>query len=295
VATTSEPWLLLPMVYAKNTKGVFAEYNHNSASKGVQDFIESLPGKEATYYHLLSEFITGLYQSHCIDGEKYFLDKTPRYSLIANELIKIFPNAKFIILWRNPLSILSSRFHSYGNKWRIYNYKVDLYKGLEQLLSFQEEHHDKVCRVNYEQFVESPEIELARVMEYLDLPSEADDGVDIDAKIVAGRMGDKTGINHYSEVSKDPLNKWKKTVCNPLRKYWFLTYIRWIGADRFAAMGYDYNEVILNLNGHSVGLDHFLSDICRYIYGKLDEIFDMTVTRKKLSSNKNKKQLVTLR
>jgi len=43
-----------------------------------------------------------------VAGKRFFLDKTPRYYFIIPELKNVFPEAKFIILLRNPLAVLSS-------------------------------------------------------------------------------------------------------------------------------------------------------------------------------------------
>ena len=37
-----------------------------------------------------------------------FWDKTPPYYLIADEIVSLFPDAKYVFLWRNPLSTLAS-------------------------------------------------------------------------------------------------------------------------------------------------------------------------------------------
>ena len=37
-----------------------------------------------------------------------FVDKSPPYHLIAQQIISTFPDARFVFLWRNPLSVLAS-------------------------------------------------------------------------------------------------------------------------------------------------------------------------------------------
>jgi hypothetical protein len=38
---------------------------------------------------------------------RYFLDKTPRYHYVVDDLFRVFPEAKTIFLWRNPLAIVA--------------------------------------------------------------------------------------------------------------------------------------------------------------------------------------------
>ena len=43
----------------------------------------------------------------------YFLDKTPRYYWILNEIHELFPEAKYIYLTRNPINVFSSTMTSW--------------------------------------------------------------------------------------------------------------------------------------------------------------------------------------
>ena len=40
--------------------------------------------------------------------KRYFLDQTPQYHLIIPELLRVFPAASYVILFRNPLAVLVS-------------------------------------------------------------------------------------------------------------------------------------------------------------------------------------------
>jgi len=286
---------MLPMIYSLRSEGSFTEYNHESSNLAIQDFINQLPDGTNSYYKELSQFINKLYQLNCHNNEKYFLDKTPRYSLIANDLKKIFPDAKFIVLWRNPLSILSSRFHSYGNKWRIYNYKVDLFKGLNSLIDFHQQNKENICTINYENFIKQPDKELSKIFKYLDLSTNEAYDIETGSSNLTGRMGDKTGISDYKTISSDPIEKWKKTICNPLRKRWLTNYVKWIGVEKFEVLGYDYNKTLNDIKSHKVNFKNVFSDALRMTYGLIDEPLDVSVARKKYASQKQLNNLTTLR
>src|SRR5690606_14968727 len=129
VATVSEPWLLLPFVYALRSPGAVAEYSHRSLVTAMDDFCAALPNGRADYEAEVRMLALRLYARVTPPGATHFLDKTPRYCLIAEELLRIFPDAKFIFLWRNPLAILASMFGK-DSKWRTYRYQVDLFKGM---------------------------------------------------------------------------------------------------------------------------------------------------------------------
>ena len=102
IMTVSEPWLLLPFCYAVKPEGLFSEYNHGWAAKALNEFILGLPNQELDYYKVLNRFALALYGGANKNNALYFLDKTPRYYLIIPQIVEIFPEAKFIFLFRNP-------------------------------------------------------------------------------------------------------------------------------------------------------------------------------------------------
>ena len=58
----------------------------------------------------------------------YFLDKTPPYAHFLPELLRIFPEAKFVALWRNPLAVVASIVETFcGGRWEPDRYPLSLY------------------------------------------------------------------------------------------------------------------------------------------------------------------------
>lgn len=108
IGGTAEPWLLLPFIYALKKHGIVSEYSHKICQEAINEFITLLPNGEQAYNDELRKFISGLYRAQLHDEEIYFLDKTPRYYLIIPEIARVFPDAKFIFLFRHPLQILAS-------------------------------------------------------------------------------------------------------------------------------------------------------------------------------------------
>lgn len=286
VATLPEPWMLIPPLYALRKNGIFAEYNHGSLNEAVTDFVNALPNGEADYFAAVRRFAESLYGCVTSDEQPYFLDKTPRYCFIANELIKVFPDAKYVVLWRNPVAALSSRFHSYENLWRWHQYKVDFYSGLNSLIEFTQQNHDRIFVASYEQLIDSPEMVLKEMMSYLELemqPALLNDFVKVNLQ---GRMGDKTGVTDYSSVANQPLNKWRETLCNPLRVQLAKNMLKTIGENRLEFMGYDLDELLKQLSNLPFGHARLGSDLVRMCYGLLDELLELGVMRKKLAKAK---------
>lgn len=284
VATESETWLLLPLFYlTKNQTGV-SEYNQGYAKNGIQEALGKIEDGTDFYYEQAAKLARTIYSQLAKNGEKYFLEKTPRYHLIIDEIISSFPDAKIIFLWRNPLAIINSMLTSWGkDRWNIFRYKIDLYKGLENMVSAFEKYGNRSISIKYEDLLELPEKELNRIMEYLGLPLEKIEPEKLGENILTGSMGDNTGINIYTSLSKEPLDKWKHQNSNLVRKAWCRRYLKWIGDERLMLMGYDGNELRNQLSNFRLTPGRVISDIVRIIYGFIYSLLDLPNIWKKLN------------
>jgi hypothetical protein len=284
VSTTGEPWLLLPYLYARRPRGVYAEYTHTDAAKALEDFCAGLPGGEENYLAELRAFALRLYTRAAQERTRYFLDKTPRYHLVAEDVIRLFPEGRFIFLWRNPLAVVASNMETWaGGRWRPYTQKIDFYDGLASLITAYESYRERVCSVRYEDLLTNPEEEFRRVFDYLDL--DFDSGVlsSFNGVRLDGRMsGDPTGSRLYSKIDTGPLEKWKKTLANPVRKAWCRRYLRWIGSERLAVMGYDLDALLEELESVPSTSRMLLSDLARLGYGLVYPWAEPAIVKDKL-------------
>lgn len=264
IATAAEPWVLLPHVYATRPTGVYAEYGHALASRAIQEFAASLPGGEQTYRDELREFALRLYGHAGSRSAVYFLDKTPRYHLIADDLFKLFPDGKFVFLWRNPLSVVASTVETWGRgRWKIGRWRVDLFEGLANLVAAHELHAASSLSLRYEDLVSDPLRHWPLLFEHLELPFDPEILTSFPAVSVRGRMGDPTGVDAYDALTTRSVDKWRSTLSNPFRARWSRDYLRWIGAERLAIMGYQLDELLAELDALPGGTERLGSDLVR--------------------------------
>ena len=267
VATTSEPWLLLPQLYALRETGALAEYGHRTAARALADFGAALPGGRADYLAEVRRSVLALYERAAGDAA-WFLDKTPRYHLVVDEIMSLFPEGRFVFLWRNPLAIAASMIGSFGGgRWNLDRYAVDLHGGLDRLVAASGHGDARSRAVRFEDLVSDPGAvtgELFRLLELDPAPAAAAAFADT---TLNGRMGDRTGTARYTAVTGEPLERWQITMANPLRKRWCGRYLRSVGRERLAAMGYDLDELTGAVSGLHTGVDGLASDVARRAYG----------------------------
>lgn len=239
VSTTAEPWVLLPQVYAMRRDGIYTEYGHKSQVRALNEFADNLAGGRSAYDEEVSIFARRLY-ARAADGARYFVDKTPRYHFIIDDLLRMFPSAHFILLWRNPLAVAASMLSTWGRgRWNLDVFRDDLFGGLERLVESATSEADRFVTVRYEDLVAAPDAEVAELFSGIGLRPVADASDryrDIDLR---GTMGDKVGMARYDTISERPNSAWPRVFGSPLRRRWAHAYLDWIGAARLAAMGYN--------------------------------------------------------
>jgi hypothetical protein len=263
VATASEPWFMLPFVYSLRETGVNAEYEHGTMARGVQGFSkEYLPGGTDDYLSEIRALGLRLY-GMAGQGQRYFLDKTPRYHHIAADLIPLFPEGRFIFLWRHPVAVAASMMQTFADgRWNLHRFSADLFSGLMALIDAYEAYADRVCAVRYEDLLQEPEGALRRLLSYLELefdPTLLTNFTELEMRNPG--YWDPTGTMKYHAISREPLQKWKHTMANPIRKAWGLRYLRWIGSQRLATMGYDLDPMLAEVAAIPANAEHVPSDV----------------------------------
>jgi hypothetical protein len=283
ISTASEPWVLLPYLYTLRERGIYAEYNHRALVRAVEDFCEALPGRRSDYVAEIREFALRLYARASPDGTHYFLDKTPRYHLISDEIIATFPEGKYLLLWRNPLAVVASIMETWaGGKWNLYRFKVDLFDGIENLIRTYERYKSMVHVMRYEALVTNPEEAWGEVFRYLGLSFDSS-ALELFGDVeLGGRKGDPSGTKKYVKVSSEPLEGWRRTLNNPVRKAWCRRYLRWIGRERLAMMGYDMDSLMAELGSLPVSYRRVSSDVGRGCWGLIRDLSEPEILGQKL-------------
>jgi hypothetical protein len=170
-----------------------------------------------------------------------------------------------------------------SGKWNLYRFKVDLFDGIENLVRTYERHEDKVHAVRYETLITKPEESWGEVFRYLNLSFDRAALGRFGNVELVGRWGDHSGPQKYIEISADSLERWKQILNNPVRKAWCRRYLRWIGRERLAVMGYDLDDLIADLDSLPASYRRVGSDVGRGCWGVIRDLSEPRILRQKLS------------
>ena len=175
IATSAEPWFLLP-IFKNNFKlkiDANCDYDDEIANYAINQFKKLSPN----YDNYKNKHLLNLYKDLCFDltrngSKRYFLDKTPRYYQIIDKLLNEFPDAKYIMLIRNPVNVLHSMLKTWIKRdiGLLKKFKSDLIYApaiLEKYIN-----NSKIHKVKYEDLCLNTEIELKKILNYLNLKYE---------------------------------------------------------------------------------------------------------------------------
>lgn len=281
VATVSEPWLLLPYAYALRREGVRAEYFHPLMVTAIEDFCRQLPAGVEDYRQEAREFALRLYEKATEGKARYFLDKSPSYYLVADEVMRLFPEGKFVFLWRNPLSIMASITETFHDgRWYPTQFRGDLFIGLPRLVSAYLANTTRAHSVRFEDLVNGDQLHWRQLMDYLDIEFDPETLDRFSEVKLNGRMGDQTGVERYSALSILPTLKWKTAPANPLRKASCRRYLRFLGNDRLAAIGYDGVQINRELDAQRTTISSLAPDLGRLLIDVAKEPVRVRVRRR---------------
>lgn len=237
ISSASEPWILLPPLHALKEAGQVSVYGSQSCFHALHRTIDALPQGRADYRKAVAAMARSIYDDLSDDGDAYFLDKTPRYHLIADELVETFPNARFLFIWRNPLSVMASTILHNDDRIRGLRFAAfDLSCGYDNLVRAKAALGDRACAVSYESFVASPEPELRKIVDFLELGLEPAQMSDFSDVRFAG--GDRNGIDRTT-IETGSTERWKTVLSTPARRHLAGRILAQMDADALAACGYD--------------------------------------------------------
>ena len=197
VDSIAEPWILLPLIYARRYHGQISEYDHRVSSSAIREFASNLPDGNRDFDELIHDFAIAAYSKACKKKSQYFIDKTPRYYLIIDELERIFPEGVFVFLFRHPLSIVSSILRSWcqNSFLHLHLFEQDIRDGQRLLTDAfpRMVGRPNVFRLNYEGIVQDPEASLFQLYDALGLPLDKRVLSGFLRQDIRGSMGDLYG------------------------------------------------------------------------------------------------------
>lgn len=221
-----EPHLLTPLahlgVWDKVDK---APYDHVLAAESQKLFIQSLPHKEQDYWDACRAYcdvIYGRYLEHNGHGKTVCLDKTPAYGLILPFMMKVLPDAKYVVLTRHPLAMFSSFANSFfdGDYAVANEFNPLINRYVPALAAFIRQKEVPFVHVRYEDLVKDPESHFKTICDYIGIPFEAE-AINYGEKEGGEErkgLGDPIGVKQHTRPTTKSVKKWAQELATDPKK-----------------------------------------------------------------------------
>ena len=171
-----EPHLLTPLAHLGFYETVqSAPYDPVIAQRGVREIVKELPRGEEDYLDALRAYTDGVY-ARLLEptGRRLLLDKTPAYALVLDFLARLYPEAKIVVLTRNPLAVWSSYVESFfdGDAAAAHRHNPLLERYVPAIARFLRERPVPLHHVRYEELVKAPEEQVRALCDHLGIAFE---------------------------------------------------------------------------------------------------------------------------
>ena len=252
IQTSAETWLMLHPVYGLRDSGIETEYGARFAREGVTEFIENYAGDKKIYDEAIRNWANTIYSDTLkTHGKRLFLDKTPRYFFIIPDLYRLFPDARFIFLLRNPMAVLASELTTYvKGDWPVLGvFQSDLLLAPRLILEGIKLLGEKAITIHYEQFVSEPERNISALCERLGIHFHEEMLDYGHTPAPKGKMNDPVGIHRHTRPSTGSVDKWKRMAEDPQSRHFALSYLEHLGPEIIERFGYSFEEIHGELKG----------------------------------------------
>ncbi len=246
IHTASEPWLMLHPLKAWHENDYYTVGDEEKFERAtLLDFLQALPEGEDAYIEGVRRMYSYLYgRALQPSGKRYFLDKTPAYYTIIPDLYRVFPEARYIIMFRNPLAVFASVLDRWiqGDWLKLHIFAHDLLEAPRLLVRGSEQLGDRRVIVRYKPLVENPGAEVQRICAAMGMafvPEMIHYGR---TELPRWRLGDEGEIYQQERPTDRNVSKWIQGLEHP--QVWRFTsdYLHALGRETIEQMGFSYDD-----------------------------------------------------
>jgi hypothetical protein len=218
----AEPHLITPIAHLGYFGSVQkAPYDPFNVEQAIKEIVAEIPRGEAGYLDALRAYTDSLY-GQLMDvappGKRFLLDKTPAYALVLPFLVKLYPQARYVVLTRHPIAVLSSYVESFfdGDYRVALAHNPVLARYVPALARMVRERPAPLVWVKYEELVNDPETHFGRVCDHLGIPFEAQAIRYGDSGEAFKGLGDPIGVAQHARPVTTSVARWASEVAaNP--------------------------------------------------------------------------------
>jgi hypothetical protein len=250
VHSVPEPWLMLPLVSLFTDLGDVGRHHADYARINIKRSLEFIGEDDSFLKGKIQRFALDFYSVAMGQNKGLFLDKTPRYYHIVEELISLFPASRYLFLTRNPLSVFSSILaYNFNGDLRLMlsqpDRLFDLFLGPVKMLEAKKFQGPSRVYVCYEELVKEPEKVMSAVVSGLSLNGFTGSMTDykVSELFSDSESVDRKSLAAHSTVVEDYVTSWVLALDTGEKRRAAGDYLELLGEDLVEGLGYSYQTL----------------------------------------------------
>jgi hypothetical protein len=250
----AEPHLITPIAHLGYFGSVQkAPYDPFNVEQAIKEIVADIPRGEAGYLDALRAYTDAMYaqlMELAPAGKRFFLDKTPAYALVLPFLTKLYPQARYVVLTRHPLAVLTSYVESFfdGDYQVAVTHNPVLARYVPALAAFVRNEPVPHVWVKYEELVKEPEANFRRVCEHVGIPFEEQAISYGESGEAFKGLGDPTGVAKHSRPVTTSVSKWAAEIAsNPATLALVNRLLDELDPDDLSTLGYPREKIAAQL------------------------------------------------
>jgi hypothetical protein len=275
---TPELHLLTPLAHLGFYARVdTAPYDPVVSQEAMRELVSRLPEGEADYMAACRAYTDHLYGRllRARDGKRILLEQTPAYALVIPFIVKLYPGARYVVLTRNPLAILSSYANSFfdGSYEEALRFNPVLDRYVPAIARFLRERPAPLVHVRYEELVANSRADMERILDLVGLPFEEatlryGEDREGEQQFATSRrgLGDPTGVAQHIRPVTASVEKWAREIASdPAKRSLAIAALDGLEDADLETWGYPRAEILRTLEGGAGrGAPHARAPLTRY-------------------------------
>jgi hypothetical protein len=190
-------------------------------------------------------------------GKPRWIEKTPYHIYFLERILEFYPNAKFIVNYRDPRAVVASWLKKDSNK-TVLGVIASWNKVAKQISALQQKNIPNIYFMKYENLISNPELVLKEICEFL--------GEEYEPEIM-----DVTVVNSFYQDQgktgflKEAISRWKSNLTVPQ-----INIIEKLTREHRGLLGYEDSGLKCNQLDYFIGL---LQEIFVFPSKKLTKLF----------------------
>lgn len=249
VCSPAETWFLLPLVSVWEGLGSHPRFSPEQAAVAIQHHIDR------EQFMACCRAFAGRFYAESLaraggpsEGPIVFVDKTPLYLQLAGALPHLFPDARFIVLGRDPRGILWSR-HTWKHAPK--QPPLALVPGVagdvQRLAQFSDAFPDRSTLVRYEDLCEDPQGTARGLCGFLNIEFDPEMILYGNAKHREGYGDEKSRL--HARPHTQSVERWRGEMPEAVQA----ELLRACGAGALRALGYAADGAAVATRSHGAG------------------------------------------